>query len=148
MTSVEWSSPTRQQLDSSSYYQFAIRVNILYFYVEFSINFHYSWFLNIECCLVNFAVVLLLVIVSSMAGSIKGVPMSLGYGGYQTATPPPYCTTTYATTSYYTEVAQLGVQLHHHGSRLLHHNLCCSKLLHRSPEVLFFPEVHKTQPKR
>ncbi|EFX68378.1 hypothetical protein DAPPUDRAFT_114575 [Daphnia pulex] len=31
-----------------------------------------------------------------------------GYGGYQTATPPPYYTTANATTSYYTEVAQLG----------------------------------------
>jgi hypothetical protein len=42
---------------------------------------------------------------------------SPGYGGYQTATPPPYYTTTYATTSYYTENAQLGLQLHHQGSR-------------------------------
>jgi hypothetical protein len=135
------------------------RVNILYFFVDFSINFYlfsylviYPWFFNIECCLVNYAVVLQLVVVSSMAWSIKGVPMSPRYGGYQTAhqtaTPPPYCTTTYATTSYYTEVALLALQLHHHGSRLLHHNLCCSKLLHRSPEVLFLPEVHKTQPKR
>ncbi len=41
-------------------------------------------------------------------------------------TPPPYYTTTYATTSYYTEVALLGLQLNHQGSRLLHHNLCCS----------------------
>ncbi|EFX68421.1 hypothetical protein DAPPUDRAFT_260152 [Daphnia pulex] len=40
-----------------------------------------------------------------------------GYGGYQTATPPPYYTTANATTRCYTEVAQLGLQLHHQGSR-------------------------------
>ncbi|EFX82326.1 hypothetical protein DAPPUDRAFT_241498 [Daphnia pulex] len=68
--------------------------------------------------LVNYAVVLLLVVVSSMAGWTAG--------GYQTATPPPYYTTTYATISYYTQVALLGLQLNHQGSRLLHHNLCCS----------------------
>jgi hypothetical protein len=33
---------------------------------------------------------------------LTGVPMSPGYGGYQTATPPNYTTTT-LTTSYYTE---------------------------------------------
>jgi hypothetical protein len=47
--------------------------------------------------LVNYGVVLLLVIVVS----ISGVPMSPGYGGYQTATPPSYYQT--QTTSYYTE---------------------------------------------
>ncbi|EFX82364.1 hypothetical protein DAPPUDRAFT_241408 [Daphnia pulex] len=41
-------------------------------------------------------------------------------------TPPPYYTTIYATTSYYTEVALSGLHLNHQGSRLLHHNLCCS----------------------
>jgi hypothetical protein len=54
-------------------------------------------------CSVNYGVVLILVVVSLMAGSTTGVPMSPGYGGYQTATPPPYCTTTYATAGYYTE---------------------------------------------
>jgi hypothetical protein len=34
---------------------------------------------------------------------LTGVPMSPGYGGYQTATPPPNYTTTTLTTSYYTE---------------------------------------------
>ncbi|EFX67850.1 hypothetical protein DAPPUDRAFT_260982 [Daphnia pulex] len=40
-----------------------------------------------------------------MAGVTTGVPMSSGYGGYQTATPPSYYTTksTYATSTYYTE---------------------------------------------
>ncbi|EFX77678.1 hypothetical protein DAPPUDRAFT_105940 [Daphnia pulex] len=40
-----------------------------------------------------------------MAGSTTGIPMSIWYGGYQTATPTPYIPkATYATTSYYTEV--------------------------------------------
>jgi hypothetical protein len=40
-----------------------------------------------------------------MAGSTTGVPMSPGYGGNHTATPPPYFSkATYATTSYCTEV--------------------------------------------
>jgi hypothetical protein len=42
-------------------------------------------------------------IVSLITGSTTGIPMSPGYGRYQTSTPPPYYTTTYATTSYYTE---------------------------------------------
>jgi hypothetical protein len=50
-------------------------------------------------CLVNYSIVLLLGVVSLMAGSTNGVPMFPCYGGYQTKTPPPY----YATTSYYTE---------------------------------------------
>jgi hypothetical protein len=32
--------------------------------------------------------------------------MSPGYGGYQTATPPPYYITTYATAIYYTEASK------------------------------------------
>ncbi|EFX71527.1 hypothetical protein DAPPUDRAFT_255722 [Daphnia pulex] len=56
---------------------------------------------------VNCGVVLLLVGVSLMVGSTTGVPMSRGYGGYQTATRPSYCTTkTNATTGYYTAKAQ------------------------------------------
>jgi hypothetical protein len=48
---------------------------------------------------------MLLGVVSLMAESITGVPMSPGYGGYQTATPPPYYPkATYATTSYCPEV--------------------------------------------
>jgi hypothetical protein len=59
-------------------------------------------------CLVNYGVVLLLGVVSLIAGSTTGVPKSPGYGGYQTATPPPpyYRTTTFETTSYYTEVPE------------------------------------------
>jgi hypothetical protein len=40
-------------------------------------------------CLVNYAVVLLLGVVSLMAGSATGVPMSPGYGGYESTTLPP-----------------------------------------------------------
>jgi hypothetical protein len=48
---------------------------------------------------------MLLGVVSLIGGSTTGVLMSPGYGGYQTATPPPYYPkTTYATTSYCTEV--------------------------------------------
>ena len=57
-----------------------------------------------EYCLVNYGVVQVLVVASSMAGSTTGVLMSPGYGGYQAATLPPYYTTRYATTSYYTAV--------------------------------------------
>jgi hypothetical protein len=43
------------------------------------------------------------VVVSLMAGSATGVPMSPAHGGYQTATPLYYCPeTTCATTGYYT----------------------------------------------
>jgi hypothetical protein len=49
----------------------------------------------------NYGVVLLLVVLSLMAGLTAGVPMSPGYGGYQTATPASYHTTTYAATGYY-----------------------------------------------
>ncbi|XP_046441233.1 uncharacterized protein LOC124192109 [Daphnia pulex] len=55
--------------------------------------------------MVNYGVVLLLCVVLMMAGSTTGVPMSPCDGEYQTATPPPYYTTTiYATTSPCTEV--------------------------------------------
>jgi hypothetical protein len=50
------------------------------------------------------SVVLLPFVVSLKVGSITGVPMSPGYGGYQSTTPPPhYTTTTFAPTGYYTE---------------------------------------------
>ncbi len=61
-----------------------LRVNILYFYAEFCINFYFFYLiiclllLIISYCLVNYAVVLLLDVVSSMAGSNTGVPMSPG----------------------------------------------------------------------
>ncbi len=56
-------------------------------------------------CLVNYGVVLLLGVVSLMAGLTAGVVMSHWYGGNQTATPPPsYPKATYATTSSCTEV--------------------------------------------
>ncbi|EFX87849.1 hypothetical protein DAPPUDRAFT_311833 [Daphnia pulex] len=59
----------------------------------------------------NYGVVLLSCVESLMAGSTTGVPMFSWYGGYQTATPPPYYPkATYATTSYCTEVFQV---LHH-----------------------------------
>ncbi|EFX63832.1 hypothetical protein DAPPUDRAFT_267619 [Daphnia pulex] len=79
-------------------------------------------------------VVLLLGFESLMAGSTTGVPMSPGYGGYQTATPASNYTTTstYATTSYYKEALKL---------QIITPNLCYPALLHRIPEV-FFPELH------
>jgi hypothetical protein len=49
--------------------------------------------------------VLLFGVASLVAGETTGVPMSSGYGGYQTATPAFYYTTTYATTGYYTTKA-------------------------------------------
>jgi hypothetical protein len=85
------------------------------FYVEFGIN--PSFYLFMYACyyvifmlkfynrLANYGIVLLLCVESLMAGSTTGVPMSSWYGGYQTATPPPYYPkATYATTSYCTEV--------------------------------------------
>jgi hypothetical protein len=85
------------------------------FYIEFGINpsfylFMYACYYVIFMfkfinCLVNYGVVLLLCVVSLMAGSTTGVPMSSWYGGYQTATQPPYYPkATYETTSYCTEV--------------------------------------------
>ncbi len=50
------------------------------------------------------SVVLLPFVVSLKVGSITGVLMSPGYGGYQSTTPSPcYTTTTFAPTGYYTE---------------------------------------------
>jgi hypothetical protein len=54
-------------------------------------------------CLVNYGVVLLLGVVSLMPGLTAGVTMSHWNGGNQTGTPSPTYTT-YATTSYCTEV--------------------------------------------
>jgi hypothetical protein len=73
--------------------------------------------------MVNYGVVLLLGVVSLMTGSTTGVPMSLGYGGYQSTTydapayfseAPKYYTTkasenyttTYAAPAYYTEASK------------------------------------------
>ncbi|EFX71572.1 hypothetical protein DAPPUDRAFT_255601 [Daphnia pulex] len=60
---------------------------------------------NVKTYLLQLWVVLLLGVVSLMAGATTGVPMSSEYCGYQTATPPPYYTTksTYAISTYYTE---------------------------------------------
>jgi hypothetical protein len=55
-------------------------------------------------CLVNYGVVLLLGVVSLMAGSTTGVPMSPGYGGYQATAAQEYYTTSspyYTITSIY-----------------------------------------------
>jgi hypothetical protein len=50
------------------------------------------------------SVVLLPFVVSLKVGSITGVLVAPGYGGYQSTTPPPcYTTTTFAPTGYYTE---------------------------------------------
>jgi hypothetical protein len=50
-------------------------------------------------CLVNYGVVLLLGVVSLMAGSTAGVAISPWYGGNQTATPSPSYTTNVTTSS-------------------------------------------------
>jgi hypothetical protein len=64
-------------------------------------------------CLVNYSFVLLLGVVTLLAGTNTAVPTSPGYGGYQTAVPPPYYTTyelvTAATTS-----CDRGPQVLHH----------------------------------
>ncbi|EFX79788.1 hypothetical protein DAPPUDRAFT_244506 [Daphnia pulex] len=74
---LELQCPIRHQLLSSSCNRFAI--------------------------MVNYGVVLLLGVVSLMAGSTAGVAMSPWYGGNQTLTPPPSYTTN-ATTSSCTDV--------------------------------------------
>ncbi|EFX84084.1 hypothetical protein DAPPUDRAFT_239369 [Daphnia pulex] len=55
--------------------------------------------------LINYAVVLLLGVVSLMAGSTTGVQMSPEYGAYQSTTLSPYYTT-YDTTSCYTDASK------------------------------------------
>jgi hypothetical protein len=49
---------------------------------------------------------LLLGVVSLMAGSTTAVPSSSRYGSYQSTTLPSNCTTTYATASYYTDARE------------------------------------------
>jgi hypothetical protein len=46
---------------------------------------------------------------------------------------------TYATPTYYTDALQV---VHHRGFRVLHENLRCPELLHRSQQVLLCPEIH------
>jgi hypothetical protein len=70
-------------------------------------------------CLDNYGVVLLLVIVVLTTG----VPMSPGYGGYQTATlPSNYKTISNETTSYYTEAPNHYTEK---PGRMLHSHVCC-----------------------
>jgi hypothetical protein len=68
------------------------------FHIEIDVKIFYR--------LANYGVMLLLVVLSLMAGLTTGVPMSPGYGGYQTATPASYYTTSSAATGYYTSKAQ------------------------------------------
>ncbi len=68
---------------------------------------------NFIHCLVNYGV-LPLGVSSLTAWSTISVLMSPGYGGYQTATPPPYFTTiTYATTGYYHQDSRVLHQIYH-----------------------------------
>ncbi|EFX86157.1 hypothetical protein DAPPUDRAFT_97988 [Daphnia pulex] len=112
---------------------------------------------------------MLLGVVSLTTGSTTGVPMSPGYGGCQTATPPPYyTTTTYATTGSYTPLHENQSSEHirhgnncsglsvtnffrhriagsqpwllHRGSRLLLYQN--GRVLHRSGKVLLYPVLH------
>ncbi|EFX88370.1 hypothetical protein DAPPUDRAFT_234547 [Daphnia pulex] len=60
-----------------------------------------------QVIMVNSGLLLLLGVESLMVGLTTGVPMSPGYGGYQTTTPASDCTTTTSTTtSYYTEASK------------------------------------------
>jgi hypothetical protein len=61
-------------------------LNSTFFYLLIYQN--HIWILKFINCQVNNGVVLLLGVVSLMAGSTTGVPMSPGYGGYQ-STPLP-----------------------------------------------------------
>ncbi len=71
--------------------------------------------------LAYYGVVLLFVVVSLMVGSTTVVPMSRGYGGYQTATPASYQTTYEGSGVLHHEGS--GV-LHHEGSGVLRHSSC------------------------
>jgi hypothetical protein len=86
-------------------YFFSGDVNQLYIYSIFlNASYYCILMFQLNYCLVNYFVVPLLGVVSLMAESTTGVLMSPGYGGYQSTTPPSYyATTTYDTTSYYTE---------------------------------------------
>jgi hypothetical protein len=80
-----------------------------------------------------------------MAGSTTSIPMSPGYGGYQatavkeqnTTSPHYYTTSTYATPTYYAEPPSTTSQR----LQIITLKLCCTELLHRSPEVLLCPEL-------
>ncbi|XP_046449068.1 uncharacterized protein LOC124198312 [Daphnia pulex] len=80
---------------------------------------------------------LLLGVESLMAGLTTGMPMSPGYGGYQTTTTASDCTTTiYSTTSYYTEASKspeilFFPEFHHQVIGVLHNYVCSASLLHR-----------------
>ncbi len=77
-----------------------------------------------------------------MAGLTTVVPMSPGYGGYETTTPASDCTTTtYGTTSYYTEAPKYYSALSYCTEALAYHTINGRKL-HRTAKVLLFPELH------
>ncbi|EFX82157.1 hypothetical protein DAPPUDRAFT_241289 [Daphnia pulex] len=86
----------------------------------------------------NYGVVLLLGVVSLMAESITVVLMSLGYGGYQTGTLSPNYTTTFATTSYYTDAPEYYTTK----APDYYTKLRLSRPTPPKSEVLFFPELH------
>ncbi|EFX80804.1 hypothetical protein DAPPUDRAFT_318265 [Daphnia pulex] len=87
-------------------------------------------------------VVLLLGVESFMAGLTTGVPMSPGYGGYQTTTPASDCTTTTSTTtSYYTEVSKYYSALSYCTEALAYHTTNGRKS-HRTAKVLLCHELH------
>ncbi|EFX77716.1 hypothetical protein DAPPUDRAFT_105916 [Daphnia pulex] len=103
-----------------------------------------------------------------MAGSTTGVPMSSWYGGYQTATPPPYyskatyattsyCievykyyttkspqfyTTTYAAPSHYTDALKYYSAPSYYTTKATEHDYaCCPNLLHRGSQVLLCSQL-------
>jgi hypothetical protein len=93
-------------------------------------------------------------VLSLMAGSTTGVPMSPGYGGYQTATPPPYYPkATYATTSYCTGVYKYYTTKapefytttysapSYYTKATEQDYACCPILLHRGSQVLLCSQL-------
>ncbi|EFX86399.1 hypothetical protein DAPPUDRAFT_236791 [Daphnia pulex] len=101
---------------------------------------------------------MLLGVVLLTTGSTTGVPMSPGYGGCQTATPPPYyTTTTYATTGSYTPLHDNQSSEHlRHGNNcsalsvtnFLRHRIVGSQpwLLHRIPKYNSAPSYITREP--
>ncbi|EFX83487.1 hypothetical protein DAPPUDRAFT_240075 [Daphnia pulex] len=115
---------------------------------------------------VNYGVVLLLCVLSLMAGSTAGVVMSPWYGGNQTTTPPAsyktyattssytevfkdyttkgpeFYTTTYAAPSHYTDALKYYSAPSYYTTKATEHDYaCCPILLHRGSQVLLCSQL-------
>jgi hypothetical protein len=87
-------------------------------------------------CLVNYGVVLLLGVVSLMAGSTTGVLMSLVWWK------PNRNAAAFLHNLRNDQFLHRSLQvLHHKSTGVLYHNLRCPEPLHRRPEVLLCPEL-------